>query len=56
MKTKIISVSPDQNVIEHESGLKTVAVNSDIQKYFDIANELAIKEVERLARFVRIDI
>jgi len=24
MKTKIISVSPDQNVIEHESGLKTI--------------------------------
>jgi len=26
MKTKIISVSPDQNVIEHESGLKTAFV------------------------------
>jgi len=26
MKTKIISVSPDQSVIEHESGLKTVFV------------------------------
>jgi len=52
MKTKIISVSPDQNVIEHESGLKTAEINSDIQKCFDIANELAVKEVERLARFV----
>mgnify|MGYP007069468820 CR=1 FL=1 len=26
MKTKIKSVSPDQNIIEHESGLKTVFV------------------------------
>lgn len=23
MKTKIINISPDQNIIEHESGLKT---------------------------------
>ena len=26
MKTKIKTISPDQNIIEHESGLKTVFV------------------------------
>ena len=26
MKTKIKNISPDQNIIEHESGLKTVFV------------------------------
>lgn len=26
MKTKITNISPDQNIIEHESGLKTVFV------------------------------
>ena len=52
MKTKIKTISPDQNIIEHESGLKTVKINSEIQKYFDTANYMAVKEVERLARFV----
>ena len=26
MKTKITNISPDQNIIEHESGLRTVFV------------------------------
>ena len=30
MKTKIKTISPDQNIIEHESGLKTVFVEGAI--------------------------
>ena len=52
MKIKIKTISPDRNIIEHESGLKTGEINLEIQKSFDIANELAVKEVERLARLV----
>lgn len=29
MKTKIKTISPNQNIIEHESGLKTVFVEGD---------------------------
>ena len=33
MKTKIKTISPDQNIIEHESGLKTVFVElNDISR------------------------
>lgn len=33
MKTKITNISPDQNIIEHESGLKTVFV--EVGRCFD---------------------
>lgn len=34
------------------NGLSEMEINHQIQKHFDIANDLAIKEVERLARQV----